>query len=273
VYDEFAVVDIHDTIHLWPDGLIQSPTSSSLEAIMHKQPFIAGNAPCLDAGALRRALNMLRRELLCRCWSTVPGMQLHAKRLLDLTLTLLALIVFAPLMLLSALVIKCSDGGPVLFWQERVGKHARVFRFPKFRSMVVNAEQIQAQMDARNEHQGGITFKMARDPRITRFGRFLRRSSIDELPQLWCVLKGEMSLVGPRPGLCRELARYSLADRRRLDGIPGLTCHWQVQGRSELGFEQQVQLDVAYLDHQSLVLDLCLLARTVPAVLGGRGAY
>jgi lipopolysaccharide/colanic/teichoic acid biosynthesis glycosyltransferase len=118
-----------------------------------------------------------------------------------------------------------------------------------------------------------VTFKMKDDPRITRVGRFIRKTSIDELPQLWCVLKGEMSLVGPRPALTGEVARYSLDDRRRLDAIPGLTCTWQVAGRSDIPFPEQLRLDVEYIERQSIREDVKLLLKTVPAVISGRGAY
>ena len=220
-----------------------------------------------------RPLQALRRRALCMLAAAAPRVQARAKRALDIIGAGLLLLLLAPPLLLLALLIKLNDGGPVLYWQDRVGRFGKVFRFPKFRSMVVNAEVLQRELDARNQHGNGVTFKMKRDPRITWIGRIIRRASIDELPQLWCVLKGEMSLVGPRPALVREVARYTLADRRRLEAVPGLTCHWQVQGRSEIPFPQQVEMDVDYIERHDLALDLKLLVQTVPAVLGGRGAY
>jgi len=172
-----------------------------------------------------------------------------------------------------AILIRLEDGGPALFWQTRVGQWGREFRFPKFRSMVTNAEEVRRQLAAANQHGDGITFKMKRDPRVTRIGAIIRKLSIDELPQLWITLAGDMSLVGPRPPLPEEVARYTLADRRRLDVKPGLTCIWQISGRSELPFEKQVRLDLQYIDSHSLLLDIALLLKTVPAILGGRGAY
>jgi lipopolysaccharide/colanic/teichoic acid biosynthesis glycosyltransferase len=176
-------------------------------------------------------------------------------------------------MLLTALLIKLTDRGPVLFWQARVGKWGRVFPFPKFRSMVVDAEARQKELMSDNQHGDGVTFKIRRDPRVTWIGRIIRKTSIDELPQLWCVLKGDMSLVGPRPPLEKEVARYTLADRRRLDATPGITCIWQVSGRSDIPFPQQVELDVEYIEKQSIGEDLRLLIKTIPAVITGRGAY
>ena len=218
-------------------------------------------------------LHALRRESLLRAWKAVALFQAAAKRAMDIALSLMALTMLAPMFLLIAALIKLTDRGPVLFWQDRVGKFGKTFRFPKFRSMVVNAEALQQQLDALNQHGAGVTFKMKRDPRITWIGRIIRRASIDELPQLWCVLKGEMSIVGPRPPLVREVARYSISDRRRLEAVPGLTCFWQVQGRSEIPFPRQVELDVDYIENRSLALDVKLIAQTVPAVLTGRGAY
>jgi len=139
--------------------------------------------------------------------------------------------------------------------------------------MYIDAEARKAALMAQNEMAGGVLFKMKDDPRITRVGKYIRRGSIDELPQLWNVLKGDMSLVGPRPPVPSEVALYTLADRRRLDAIPGITCIWQVSGRSEIPFKQQVELDVAYIESQSFWLDLKLLLKTIPAVLLGRGAY
>lgn len=196
------------------------------------------------------------------------------KRTLDLTLLLPALLLLAPLLALVAIAIKLGDGGPVLYWQRRVGRFGREFAFPKFRSMRVDADAVRAQLLTANQHgQDGVTFKMKRDPRVTAVGRLIRRTSIDELPQLWCVLRGEMSLVGPRPPLVSEVQRYSLADRERLLVTPGLTCIWQVSGRSEVPFPEQVRMDLNYIRQPSLWADIKLLAKTLPAVIGGRGAY
>ena len=143
----------------------------------------------------------------------------------------------------------------------------------KFRSMYIDAEARKAALLAANESSGGVIFKMKRDPRITKVGRFIRKASIDELPQLWNVLIGDMSLVGPRPALPSEVDQYSLADRRRLEVIPGITCIWQVSGRSDIPFPEQVKLDVQYIESSSFWQDILILLKTVPAVILGRGAY
>ncbi|MGE3726005.1 MAG: sugar transferase [Candidatus Sericytochromatia bacterium] len=195
------------------------------------------------------------------------------KRGLDMAGAATALLALSPLFALTALLIKSEDGGPVYFAQDRVGQDGQIFRFYKFRSMVLNAEALKDSLADLNESQDGVIFKSRRDPRITRIGRVIRRYSIDELPQLWNVLKGDMSLVGPRPPVPREVADYTPEDRKRLDVRPGLTCIWQVSGRSEIPFRQQVQMDQAYILNRSLKLDFLLLLKTVKAVLGGRGAY
>ena len=196
------------------------------------------------------------------------------KRALDLCLTLPAMILLAPFLVLVALAVKLSDGGPALFWQTRVGQNGKTFSFPKFRSMRVHSDALHTAMQQHNQHGStGVTFKLKKDPRITAVGRFLRRASIDELPQLWCVLTGNMSLVGPRPALPAEVARYTSADRQRLTVKPGLTCIWQVNGRSEVPFPQQVCMDIEYIRTRSIARDLRLIGETFPAVLRGRGAY
>jgi len=196
-----------------------------------------------------------------------------AKRLLDVLVATLLLALLLPLLLVIAFTIKVGDGGPVLFWQERIGRSGRRFWFPKFRSMCVGGERIHHLMLHQNDHGDSITFKMRNDPRITRVGRLLRILSLDELPQLYNVVKGDMSLVGPRPPLPDEVARYSSLELRRLEVKPGLTCLWQVSGRSLIPFEQQVALDIEYIERQSLRLDLELLVRTIPAVLSCKGAF
>lgn len=195
-----------------------------------------------------------------------------AKRALDVFVSVSALLLSLPMLLLIAACIRL-DGGPALYWQSRVGRWGREFRFPKFRSMVMNSDGLRVQLDAVNEHGvEGVTFKLERDPRITRLGRFLRRTSLDELPQLWCVLTGDMSLVGPRPALPAEVARYTVAQRRRLEATPGLTCIWQVSGRSQIPFAGQVAMDLEYIRTRSFQGDIVLLLKTIPAVLAGRGA-
>jgi lipopolysaccharide/colanic/teichoic acid biosynthesis glycosyltransferase len=195
------------------------------------------------------------------------------KRGLDVFVSAVGLLLLAPLFSAIAVLIKLTDGGPVLFWQTRVGLQGREFPFPKFRSMVTNAESLKDSLLTENDHGSSITFKMKKDPRVTWIGSILRRFSLDELPQLWCVLVGDMSLVGPRPPVPREVALYSLRERRRLEVVPGLTCIWQVSGRGDIAFPQQVELDVDYIRQRGLLFDLKLLAMTVPAVLTGRGAY
>ncbi len=195
------------------------------------------------------------------------------KRAIDILGAVFLLTALAPLLSVVAVLIKLTDGGPVLFWQTRVGRWGREFAFPKFRSMVVDAEKLKDQLLHLNDHKDGVTFKMKRDPRVTWIGRIIRKLSIDELPQLWCVFRGEMSLVGPRPAVPREVRLYTLDDRLRLDVVPGLTCIWQVSGRGAVPFPRQVELDVEYIMNRSLGLDLKLLLLTIPAVLTGRGAY
>jgi lipopolysaccharide/colanic/teichoic acid biosynthesis glycosyltransferase len=206
-------------------------------------------------------------------WHVEPRLLYGAtKRALDLTLSLLALCLLSPLLLLIAGMIKVGDGGPILFWQWRAGFEGRPFRFYKFRSMCVDAESQLGALRAKEERHSP-RFKMKHDPRVTRIGRWLRRFSFDEIPQLWNVVLGDLSLVGPRPALPEEVARYEPHHHRRLEVPPGVTCTWQVSGRSLIPFEQQVELDLAYIRTRSLLLDAQILLRTVPAVLSGRGSY
>jgi exopolysaccharide biosynthesis polyprenyl glycosylphosphotransferase len=197
--------------------------------------------------------------------------QMATKRLLDITMSGLGLLVLSPLLVAVALAIKLTSRGPVFFRQQRIGMHGKPFGMLKFRSMVVNAEALKDSLASANEMSGPV-FKMKNDPRVTRVGRFIRRYSIDELPQLFNVLRGEMSLVGPRPPVPKEVAKYASWQRRRLSVRPGLTCFWQVSGRNEISFEEWMYMDMKYIDNWSLKDDIMLILRTVPAVVSGHGA-
>jgi exopolysaccharide biosynthesis polyprenyl glycosylphosphotransferase len=194
------------------------------------------------------------------------------KRLLDLTLAGLGLVAILPLWLVVVLAIRLESRGPAIFVQERVGIHGRRFRFYKFRSMYTDAEARLTDVMAQNEVDGPV-FKIRNDPRVTKVGAFLRRTSLDELPQLINVLRGDMSLVGPRPPLPREVELYRPSDAIRLSVKPGLTCLWQISGRSSLSFDQWMEFDREYIRQMSLWFDLKLLVRTVGAVLSMKGAY
>lgn len=227
--------------------------------------------------SLERKLTRKKQPLykrIQRWWirSQEPGMR-HIKRGVDIFGSASGLLLLSPLFALTALAIVIENPGPVFFSQSRVGKDGQHFQFYKFRSMVTHAEALKDQIMNMNESSDGVIFKAKNDPRITRVGRFIRRFSIDELPQLWNVLKGDMSLVGPRPPVPREVALYEPEDFKRLHVTPGITCIWQVSGRSEIPFKQQVQLDQKYIARQSLKEDLSLLFQTISAVFYGRGAY
>lgn len=196
-----------------------------------------------------------------------------AKRAFDIIVSAAILITLSPLFLLVALLIRLDSKGSVFFYQNRVGKRGRLFKMYKFRSMYIDAEQRKATLMRQNEMAGGVLFKMKEDPRVTRVGRLIRKYSIDELPQLWNVLNGDMSLVGPRPPLPVEVEQYTPYQRRRLAVTPGITCIWQVSGRSEIPFQKQVELDLQYIANQSFWYDMALLVKTVPAVLKAHGAY
>lgn len=195
------------------------------------------------------------------------------KRILDIVASGLAILALSPIFIIVTILIKLESPGPVVFSQVRVGQYGRYFTMYKFRSMRTDAEEIKKQLMEQNEMDGGVLFKMKNDPRITRTGQFIRKYSIDELPQFWNVLNGTMSLVGPRPPVPSEVDQYSIRDRRRLDIKPGITCIWQVSGRSEITFAEQVELDVDYIDSHGFLTDIKILLKTVPAVLLGKGAY
>ena len=195
------------------------------------------------------------------------------KRFMDIVLAIFAIIAGSPVFLLTALLVKLTSPGPIIFSQVRVGKHGRHFKFYKFRSMYIDAEARKAELMKLNESGDGVIFKMKRDPRITPIGRFIRKFSIDELPQLFNVLLGDMSLVGPRPPLPSEVRTYTLEARKRLNITPGITCIWQVSGRSELPFSKQIALDKEYIASRSAWKDFLILLKTIPAILTGKGAW
>ena len=199
--------------------------------------------------------------------------ELVAKRFIDVLGSFVALVAFSPIILVIALLVRWTSPGPIIFWQNRSGLHGRPFRMYKFRSMVTNAEQARAELESMNEMSGPV-FKVKNDPRITPLGHWLRKTSCDELPQLWNVLRGEMSLVGPRPLPLYETANFGdISQRRRMSVRPGLTCLWQVRGRNKItDFKDWVRLDLEYIDRWSLRLDIEILFRTIPVVLFGWGA-
>ena len=193
------------------------------------------------------------------------------KRTFDIIASLLALVICIPVFLITAIAIIIDDPGPVLFFQDRNGLNGKVFKMWKFRSMVKNAPQLRFEMEDQNEYEGAA-FKIKNDPRITRVGRFIRKASIDELPQLVNILRGDMSFVGPRPMATYEVEKLTAEQKRRMLVKPGLTCYWQISGRNDVSFEDWMKLDYQYIKDASIMTDLKILLKTVPAVLGGKGA-
>ena len=241
-------------------GAVLSPDVSSQEA--PNDPQISEDSRSISGGFSSGVPIEVDRGFYLRC----------GKRCLDLILAGTASILLLPLFLVCAIAIKVDTPGPVLYRSTRTGRGGKQFVFYKLRSMIRGAEQHRDRIDHLNEVSGPV-FKVARDPRITRVGRFLRRSSLDELPQLLNVLKGDMSMVGPRPPIPQEVLQYEPWQLRRLSVRPGITCLWQISGRSRLGFDEWMRLDMEYISRRSLVLDLKILLRTIPAVLSGKGAY
>lgn len=215
----------------------------------------------------------LRVKLYKLIWQARFAITPLAKRMLDISVSLIALILLSPILLVVAALIKLESKGAVIFKQNRIGLNGVPFIMFKLRSMSCDAEQQRKNLEQSNETANGVIFKIKQDPRITRVGRIIRKTSIDELPQLFNVVKGDMSLVGPRPPLPDEVSQYSRADRLRLAVTPGITCIWQISGRSDIPFKQQVKLDIQYIEKQNLWFDLWVLLKTVPAVLKARGAY
>jgi lipopolysaccharide/colanic/teichoic acid biosynthesis glycosyltransferase len=224
-------------------------------------------------GPLPRLGVRFRRATL-RVKLAVRGAGPLLRRAIDVVACGLGLLALAPLLTVVALLIKATSRGPVLFPQERIGQRGRAFKMWKLRSMYVGAEAAKAKLAAASSGAvDGVRFKLRRDPRITPVGRLIRKLSIDELPQLFNVLSGDMTLVGPRPPLRREVELYDVRASRRLEVRPGLTCLWQVGGRSDLSFDEQVALDLEYVDATKPLDEIRIVARTIPAVILGRGAY
>jgi exopolysaccharide biosynthesis polyprenyl glycosylphosphotransferase len=204
-------------------------------------------------------------------YRSVPELALSLKRTADILFSSLALVLLSPVLLAIAVAIKLDSKGPIFYFSERIGKKGRIFRCTKFRTMVRDADKRRAELMHMNERDG-ILFKISNDPRITRLGRFLRRYSLDELPQFFNVLRGDMSIVGPRPPIGSEVRQYQLSDLRRLDVTPGITGLWQVNARKDPSFDNYVSLDVAYIDNWSLWLDLKIIFRTIVVVFAGTGS-
>ena len=214
-----------------------------------------------------------RIQLRMLIWYMTINFSKFFKRFMDILLTVMCIIMALPLFIITALLVKITSPGPIIFCQVRVGRFGRHFKFYKVRSMYIDAEARKAELMKQNESEDGVIFKMKHDPRITPVGRFIRKFSIDELPQFFNVLLGDMSLVGPRPPLPQEVRAYSLEERKRLNITPGITCLWQVSGRSELPFSKQIALDKEYIASQSAWKDFLILLKTIPAILTGKGAW
>jgi exopolysaccharide biosynthesis polyprenyl glycosylphosphotransferase len=252
-----------------------NPRSVNVGTTGIEPPLDEKAARMLDIYANQRfrgiqASQRMRATLLI--WVIRTKIARNLKRMLDFVVALTMLIMASPIMLLTAIAIKVDSSGPILFKQTRVGKWGEHFPCYKFRSMYIDAEQRLKELEALNEADGPV-FKIKDDPRVTRVGRIIRKLSIDELPQLFNVLKGEMSLVGPRPALPREVAQYEYDQIRRLHATPGITGLQQVSGRSDVDFKRWVELDLQYIAEQSLWKDIEILLKTIPAVLWSKGAY
>jgi exopolysaccharide biosynthesis polyprenyl glycosylphosphotransferase len=211
--------------------------------------------------------------LIMHYTGAMGGWQVGIKRIIDFVLSSFLLLLLSPLFMLTAILIKLDSPGGVFFIQERVGLNKRSFRLYKFRTMADGADKQQDKLEVLNEASGPV-FKIKNDPRITTIGKFLRKTSLDELPQLINVLKGDMSMVGPRPLPLRDYKGFDKVwHNRRFSVLPGMTCLWQIQGRSTIGFEKWMDLDLQYIDQWSLWLDISVLIRTIPSILKGKGAF
>lgn len=259
VGQEAAALDVESF-----ENVFASPTDSGLA--------LGGDGGTLDLAAMERGELALPASLTPYGLGSAPTWKLSVKRAIDITSALTLLLVTLPILFVTAIAVAVSTRGPIFYVQERVGRAGRRFRMIKFRSMFVDADERLADIAALNQKSGPI-FKLDNDPRVTKVGRVIRKLSIDELPQLLNVVKGDMSMVGPRPPLPREVQEYRPTDRQRLTVTPGLTCIWQVSGRSELEFEEWVQMDLEYIRTWSIGLDLRLMLQTIPAILSAKGAY
>jgi lipopolysaccharide/colanic/teichoic acid biosynthesis glycosyltransferase len=267
-------LDLERTIYVYPSVEEPRKDESGQRAPKHPSASAAGapREPSTADGALAgvgplQAAAWPMKDL----WPLLGSPTPLSKRTFDILLSALALLALCPLFVLIAIAIRLDSPGPVIFRQWRAGRGGRLFVFYKFRSMTADAESQRAGLAARNEQDGPV-FKVRDDPRVTRMGRLLRRSSLDELPQLWNVLKGDISLVGPRSPIPDEVHGYARWQRRRLSVTGGITCTWQVSGRSQIAFRDWMRLDVRYVSDRSLWLDARLLVQTIPAVISGRGA-
>jgi lipopolysaccharide/colanic/teichoic acid biosynthesis glycosyltransferase len=250
-----------------PAGFGRVPSTNG-STRQHSEPDDSRGAPPPHSGAGGAGVDKEVPLLPTILFSPLPAW----KRVMDVAGAIFALMLLWPVILAAAIAIKLDTRGPVFYRQRRIGAGGREFGFFKLRTMQVGADEMKCDLKEENEASGPV-FKMRADPRITRVGRFLRRSSIDELPQFWNVLRGDMSLVGPRPPTPDEVVRYEPWQLRRLQITPGITCLWQVSGRSEVAFVDWVRLDLRYAERRSPAYDLGLIVKTVPAVISGRGAF
>jgi exopolysaccharide biosynthesis polyprenyl glycosylphosphotransferase len=221
----------------------------------------------LAFGGIVPKISFLNKQLFLSFLNTPENYLAHQiKKTIDFFMSIVIMILFSPVFLIIALLIKLEDGGPILFKQQRVGKHGRLFNCFKFRTMVTNAENLKEQLMHLNEQDGPV-FKIKNDPRITKIGRFLRKTSLDELPQFFNVLIGDMSIVGPRPPVPSEVKQYARSLNRRLSINPGITCIWQVSGRNNIPFNKWMEMDMEYIDNWSLTLDFIIILKTIKVII------
>jgi len=254
------------------NDLAASTFEQAAEAVHRPDPRAVRMAERHSKKAYESTSERRRIQVIRLAWFIRSVVKIKVKRLFDLVLSLAALPIILPVMLVTAIAIKLNSPGPVIFRQERVGKWGKRFTCYKFRSMYIDAEARKKELMALNEADG-VVFKMKNDPRITRVGKLIRKLSIDELPQIFNIIKGDMSLVGPRPPVPMEVAQYQYDHFRRLDTIPGLTGLQQVTGRIGISFSRWVELDVQYIEEQSLLKDIEIILKTIPAALFGKDAY